>query len=47
MIECFQSSSGKNSGMEGDLTTTKHELLRVRDMLEMAEKVTTGKSLDT
>jgi len=33
--------------MEGDLTTTKHELLRVRDMLEMAEKVTTGKSLDT
>lgn len=25
--------------LEGDLTDTKHELLKVRDMLDMAEKV--------
>ena len=25
--------------MKNDLTATKHELLKIRDMLEMAEKV--------
>ncbi|KAL4229146.1 Leucine zipper transcription factor-like protein 1 [Mactra antiquata] len=29
---------GKDTGMENDLVSTKHELLKVRDMLEMAEK---------
>jgi hypothetical protein len=32
--------SGGDPGMENDLVSTKHELLRIRDMLEMAEKVT-------
>lgn len=27
------------SHLEGDLTSTKHELLKIKEMLEMAEKV--------
>ena len=30
----------KMASMEGDLSSTKHELLKIREMLEMAEKVT-------
>ncbi|XP_052252935.1 leucine zipper transcription factor-like protein 1 isoform X1 [Dreissena polymorpha] len=33
-----KTGKGGNDGMESDLVSTKHELLRVRDMLEMAEK---------
>ena len=29
----------RSSALEGDLTNAKHELLRVQEMLEMAEKV--------
>ncbi|KAL5009653.1 hypothetical protein ScPMuIL_011958 [Solemya velum] len=33
-----KSSADTTSGMETDLASTKHELLRIREMLEMAEK---------
>lgn len=37
-LDAGKSQKGGNSGMENDLVSTKHELLKVRDMLEMAEK---------
>ncbi|ELT99246.1 hypothetical protein CAPTEDRAFT_2656 [Capitella teleta] len=33
-----QGSHSKVTDLEGDLTSTKHELLRIKDMLDMAEK---------
>ena len=40
LILTLQKISSSNSDvMKNDLTATKHELLKVRDMLEMAEKV--------
>jgi len=38
-VPYVQVSGGGNPAMEKDLVSTKHELLKVRDMLEMAEKV--------
>lgn len=37
-LDAGKTSKGNNPEMEKDLTSTKHELLRIREMLEMAEK---------
>lgn len=38
-MQSSEQGAEEKGRLEGDLTSTKHELLKIKDMLDMAEKV--------